>query len=336
MTDKNDIHFDEKGEENSCKVSGGPDSPDSHGAEPDNSAMSSSRRPRTFLSRSLLLILFLLLLCLAAGYYFLGNSLPPIAEKQPIAQPVTPRGPTREPAPATLETIPAERPEEKGAAEKPVGQVRTTAELTPVAPSPETDFAEPPPGEGDAGKPAGQMPAAADEVHVAPPPGPAAAELSAPPPRAYVPDKYVLQGGPFLVPENLVRAEKTVRSLGFEPRLEKGEKTVKMTRLRVGRYPLEKARAKVRELKAMAPDVFLLPKGDRAAVYAGSFSDTHRARRLAAQLYQQGVRVEEEPVKITLPVTILTFGGYADMATARQAAERARANGLEVLIVRRP
>ncbi|MCF6289689.1 MAG: SPOR domain-containing protein [Desulfobacterales bacterium] len=282
MTNKNGIDFNEKGEEGPGKVTG-----------------YSARRPRSFLSRSLLLVLFLLLLCLAAGYYFLGNSLPPVAEKQPPALVPTPAGPSRQPAPVPLETRPAERPLQKENSEKPVARGR----------------------------------AATGPALVAPATGPEPMELSAPVAR---PDKYVLQGGPFLVPEDLARAEKTIRSLGFEPRLEKGRQTTKMTRLRVGRYPLEQARARARELKALAPDVFLLPKGDRTAVYAGSFSDTRRARDLAARLARQGVRVEEEPVQVTLPVTTLTFGGYADMATARQAAERARANGLAVLIVQRP
>ncbi len=281
----------------------------------DNNDLHSDEQGKSFLARLLLLLLFLLLLCLAGGYYFLGNNGVPTAEKQPTARPLTPDIPGPAPPPAALAPTPARQLPEKGTASKPAG-------LEPV--------------EGEAGKPAPRLETAAAETPVAPPPGPEPVELSAPAPRPHVPDRYVLQGPPFLGSGNLAKAEQIVRSLGFEPRLEKGEKTVRMTRLLVGRYPLAQARARLRQLKGMAPGVFLLPQGKRTALYAGSFADARRARDLAARLNQQGVRVEEEPVEVSLAVTILTFGDYPDMATAGQAAERARANGLEVRILRRP
>jgi|GEM_PF-1219187 len=359
MADKDDFHFEEEGEESSFDMTGGFDGPGSR-KEVDADSFDSSfvQTKKRSLSRPLLLVLLLLVLCLAGVYFFLTpepapvvHAPAPVIKKQPIPLPVAPSAPASEPdrtAPGTTITgapaPPVEsavRPLEKGVVEESLSQedvaVVEPATVSPTEPTPApTTEPTPAPTTEPTTEPTPVSTTAPTTASTAP----VEAQIKTNP--AMVPSvspspsgKYVLQGGAFLVHGNLVEAEKTVRELGFEPRLETGQKTEKMTRLRVGLYAPEEARAKLKEIKGLAPDAFLVRAGDQVGVYAGSYYDLDKSRRYADSLYQQGLRVEEEYVEIPLPLTILTFGDFPDMATARQAAERARAKGLDVLIVQR-
>ncbi len=338
MADKDDFHFEEEGEESSFDMTGGVDGPGLHGDEGLDSMDSSFvQTKKRSLSRPLLLVLLLLVLCLAAGYYYL-NLTPapevkapvPVAKKQAIPLPVMPSPPPPGPAPAESGTTvapspvpaPVTRPLEKGVVEETLSQKEVAVVEPAVAPRSEPVANPSPKSEAKTeARPA-----------MKPVPEPAAVAASAP---VSPTGKYILQGGAFLVHDNLSEAEKTIRALGFEPRLEPGTKTAKMTRLRVGLYSPENARSKILEVRALAPDAFLARAGGQVGVYVGSFYDLDKARRFADTLYQKGLRVEEEYVEVSLPLTILTFGDFPDMSTARQAAERARAKGLDVLIVQR-
>jgi cell division septation protein DedD len=351
MADKDDFHFEEEGEENSFDMTGGFDGPGSRKeADADSFDSSFVQTKKRSLSRPLLLVLLLLVLCLAGVYFFLTpepapvvHAPAPVVKKQPIPLPVAPSAPASEPVRTTSGTTitgapapPVEsavRPLEKGVVEETLSQ-EDVAVVEPATVSPTEPATEPTPASTTAPT---TEPA---PVSTTAPTAQVEAQIKTKP--AMVPSvspspsgKYVLQGGAFLVHGNLVEAEKTVCELGFEPRLEAGQKTEKMTRLRVGLYAPEEARAKLKEIKELAPDAFLVRAGDQVGVYAGSYYDLDKSRRYADSLYQQGLRVEEEYVEIPLPLTILTFGDFPDMAAARQAAERARAKGLDVLIVQR-
>jgi cell division septation protein DedD len=147
---------------------------------------------------------------------------------------------------------------------------------------------------------------------------------------------YFLQAGAFLLKANLHEAEAQVRRLGYEPRVKSMRKAVPMTRLRVGAFFAEEGKAKLESLKAVAPNAFLIRQGEYVLVYAGSYQDLDRARRAADHLYQQGVRVDEEPVEAEVSLSLLSFGGFADRKAAEQAAVRARAAGLEAIVRKDP
>jgi len=150
------------------------------------------------------------------------------------------------------------------------------------------------------------------------------------------PAGYILQGGVFIVQTNLIATEKTIRALGFEPQRVASRRPVKMTRLLLGRYSPDEGRGRLHELEKLSPGAFLLKDDGQVAIYAGSYHDSAKAASYAETLSRQGLQVEEEPVEVVLPVTTLTFGDYQDMSAAREAAERARKQGLDVIIIKKP
>jgi hypothetical protein len=256
--------------------------------------------------RQLFLLLALLLVLVgAAAYFFLGE--PPAPEA---------------PLPATTVRQPIALPPPPVSSEEAL--VKT--EQMPPPPAAVGEPAAP------AAEPALPVEVAAPAGQAAPAPPPATA---APAPASDAPAKagaYSLQAGAFLVKSNLRAAEATVRRLGYEPRVKVVRRTLPMVRLRVGGFFAEEGEAKLKSLKTVAPDAFLIRQGDFVLVYAGSYQDLDRARRAADHLYQQGIRVEEEPTTAEVPLSLLSFGDFADRRAAEQAAVKAQAAGLEAVV----
>jgi hypothetical protein len=261
--------------------------------------------------RVLLLLVLLLVLAGAAAYFYLGT--PPVPETPPPAPPV--RQPIALPPPPPVNTEDA--------------TVKT--EIVPPAP-PSVDAPAAPAVKPEAPVQA-EKPAARAS---APPPSPAGPADAPAKVAAQKAGPYYLQGGAFLLKANLRQAEAQVRRLGYEPRVKSMRKTVPMTRLRVGAFFAEEGKAKLESLKAVAPNAFLIRQGEYVLVYAGSYQDLDRARRAADHLYQQGIRVDEEPTMAEVSLSLLSFGAFADRNAAEQAAVRARAAGLEAIVRKDP
>jgi cell division septation protein DedD len=273
--------------------------------------------------RMILLLVLLLVLAGAAAYFFLGS--PPVPETPPPAPPV--RQPIALPPPPVntedamvkTETVPPVPPsvEAPAAPGKPEALVKAEVPAVKAA-----------------------VPAKAEEptARAAAPPSPPPAGQAVAPAKIASPKAgpYFLHAGAFLLKANLRAAEAQVRRLGYEPRVKSMRKTVPMTRLRVGAFFAEEGKAKLDSLKAVAPNAFLIRQGEYVLVYAGSYQDLDRARRAADHLYQQGIRVEEEPVVAEVSLSLLSFGAFADRNAAEQAAVRARAAGLEAIVRKDP
>ncbi len=303
------------------------------------------RNQRGSLRQTLLLLLLLIALGGAALYHFypdLFSPAPPPPQPQPVKrQPIKlPVAAAQEPAASAQPSTPAQ----------PVPPAASQASpAIPKAEGPEpgvlTEVLPPQPAPALKSSPAPAPPPAAP-VKAAPPapePAPAAAvkgvqggEKAAPRPAApaAVAGPYVLQAGAYIVEANLQEVEATVRKLGFQPRLTRTKKGVDMTRLRVGVYKEQEAKAKVRDLSSLAPDAFYVQKKEGWVVYAGSYHSLDRARSYADRLYAKGVRVEEETARVELPMTIVYFGDFVDAAAAEKTALRARASGLDVSVVK--
>jgi hypothetical protein len=142
--------------------------------------------------------------------------------------------------------------------------------------------------------------------------------------------KYTLQAGAYLLKSNLLEAEKKVRRLGFEPRIKSVRKTMEMKRLRIGSFSPLEGKAKMKELKAMAPDAFYVRQGEQLVVYAGSYYHHYNAHKFADRLYQHGILADEERAQVGVPLMLLSFGDFPDEASAAEVAAKARAAGLEV------
>jgi cell division septation protein DedD len=146
-----------------------------------------------------------------------------------------------------------------------------------------------------------------------------------------------VQAGAFLIKGNVTEVAKKVRRLGYEPQLTTVSQMVDMTRLRIGSFTPADAKAKVQELKSQgAPDAFSIPSGEQVNVYAASFYELDKARSFADQLYAKDIRLDEETVRVKVPLTLLSFGNFPDRATAEKAAVKARAAGLDATVAGRP
>lgn len=145
---------------------------------------------------------------------------------------------------------------------------------------------------------------------------------------------YVLQIGSYILDSNMKRALEAVKSLGYEPSIVEGQKSVSMIRLRVGAYPEKIARGKLSEMQQLLPSAFLLHEGDQMALYAGSFYSLDHARVQADRIFQHEIIVYEEAVDVSVPIKSLRFGNFSDIAAAEAVAIKAKELGLESLIVK--
>lgn len=146
---------------------------------------------------------------------------------------------------------------------------------------------------------------------------------------------YTVEAGAYRLESSLKEAEERLRRIGFEPQVTTAKKALAMTRLRVGSFAPEAGRAKLEALAELAPDAFVVRKGDELVVYAASYHDLDKARRFADRLHAEGVQVEEEAAEVEVPLFLLRSGIFPDLASARAAAARVRAEGLEALVVKK-
>jgi hypothetical protein len=235
-----------------------------------------------------------------AFYYFSGLPEPPApapmrAQKQPIVVP-----------PRAAEAVPA-----------------------PAAPS-----QEPAPDSSLVEKPAVAAVAAASAPALAGSGAPSSVPLTVPSPAPIPAAGFVLDAGTFLLPSSWTGVETKVRKLGFEPHLQPVQRTVPMTRLKLGTYPPAEARNKLAELAPTVPDAFVVTRDGQSTLYAGSYLDLDRARSFADKLYAQGVTVDEEATTVPRTLQRVTFGTFPDRDTADQAAAKARAARLPVTVVK--
>jgi cell division septation protein DedD len=269
--------------------------------------------------RRLFLLLTLLLVVVGAvAYFYMGGT--PAPEAPVSAQPV--RQPIALPPP-------------------PVNSEEATVKTETVTPSPPT--AEAPAAsavKAEVPTAKASVPTKAEEAAASP----AVSSTASPTEQAAAPVKaaaakagqFVLQAGAFLLKDNLRAAEATVRRLGYEPQVQTVRRTLPMTRLRVGGFFAEEGEAKLASLKTIAPEAFLIRQGEYVLVYAGSYQNIDRARRAADHLYQQGIRVEEEPITAEVSLNLLSFGDFVDRSAAEKAAVQARAAGLEAIVRKKP
>ena len=140
---------------------------------------------------------------------------------------------------------------------------------------------------------------------------------------------YTLSAGAFLMQSSVDDVLKRVRKLGYEAQIQKIKRKVDMTRLLVGVYPEATAAQKLREVKKITPDAFSLNKGDKIAVYAGSYMVLDKARIFAdTTLIENGIRVTEEGVQIDQTLQRVTFGSFANREEALKISRKVAGQGL--------
>ncbi len=275
-------------------------------------------------------LLLLLLIVLAGGYFLLSTP----SSTQQGQQPVAVSAPKKQPIPerqVQTESIKQDVVEPKPvAASKP--QVIDTPEVVSLPPAADKSVVV-------AAPPASPAPAVTEQAAA---PVVAAAEMkktveavAAPVAVVAAPAEPValhsVLVGPFLRKADLAAATKQLERLGFEPKQTKGRGIVTMTRLLEGRYPEAEARQRLLEIKQAVGDAFILPDGDKRAIYVGSFTSVERATDYAAQLGKKGI-------KVTLVATDVEMSGHLLLAVqaapdiARQAADLIGKSGLKTQI----
>lgn len=298
------------------------------------------------------LLLLLLIVLLGAAYFFMGDLLfgpaappqPAVVKSQPQRQKIPVRKEVQQEQKAVKEvvmpaeevaSVPAEEkdapreevavvveaPVEKAvepATEEPVEAKQKSVESQPVV-------AETPAEESVVAEKESSISPVVEESKTEEKPEVAVAAVKAP---------YVLQIGAYVLDSNMKRTLEMVESLGYEPFVLEGKKAVTMTRLRVGTYPEKVAREKLSELQQMIPSAFLLHEGDQMVLYAGSYYGLDHARVQADLIYPHKIHVDEEQIDITIPIRTVRFGDFKDYSAAGIMAEKAKAAGLETLIVK--
>ncbi len=143
---------------------------------------------------------------------------------------------------------------------------------------------------------------------------------------------FTVAVGPFVNDVDLQQAIVLLEELGLQPQKVSGRGLVTMIRLLEGVYPVDEARIRLAELKEIDESAFLLPLGDKLAVYAGSFHRESWAKEMQNDLASHMVNVALVESEITMNGTLLTVL-QADQQTANEMAAHISGLGLHTQLL---
>ena len=138
---------------------------------------------------------------------------------------------------------------------------------------------------------------------------------------------FTVAVGPFINAADLQQAASLLKDLGLQPQKIPGRGQVTMIRLLEGVYPEAEARVHLKKLKKTVKSAFLLPLGDKLAVYVGSFHQESQARKMQNELALQMVKVSLVDSEVTMNGTLLV-ALQADQQTANEVAAHISSLGL--------
>ncbi len=147
-------------------------------------------------------------------------------------------------------------------------------------------------------------------------------------------ERYLLRVGPFVSKSTLEAAATQLRDMGYQPQQIAGRGMVPMIRLLEGVYPAEEARKRLKVLKEKVESAFILPTGDKRALYAGSFYDAERAEKLRSKLAARGIKLTAVTSELEMDGKLLIVD-KADQQSALQAATAISDSGLQVQMIPR-
>ncbi|MCK4503012.1 MAG: hypothetical protein KAU22_08240, partial [Desulfuromonadales bacterium] len=131
------------------------------------------------------------------------------------------------------------------------------------------------------------------------------------------PQLYTVSVGPLINSTDIYQAVKSLQELGFQPQMTPGSGPVKMFRLFEGIYSVSEARIHLAALKKNVGSAFMLPTGNKMAVYAGSFHQETRAKLMQNNLVAEKIKVELVSTEVVMNGTMLTVL-QADKQTASE------------------
>lgn len=137
--------------------------------------------------------------------------------------------------------------------------------------------------------------------------------------------------GPYLTQSGVEAAAQKLRGLGLTTATTRGRGKVAMTRLLEGVYPQDKARQRLQTVKDHVADAFMLPAGDKWAIYVGSFTDAKRALQYAEKLTGNGLTVTPVVSDVEMNGKML-IAAQSEQPRAKEIAARINAIGLQTQV----
>ncbi|ACM20741.1 SPOR domain protein [Geotalea daltonii FRC-32] len=108
-----------------------------------------------------------------------------------------------------------------------------------------------------------------------------------------------------------------------------------MNRLFYAEYPdRESAGVDLEQLRAKAPDAFIIQEGGKYVIYAGSYLKEARAAIEQDRLFDKGLRLVMKKTQVKIPVTYITAGSFPSQDDARKAADRLKKSGIKLAVVK--
>lgn len=297
-----------------------------------------------------LLVLLLLLLGVVGYLYFFTDLIrpqeappKPAPPPQVVKQPLPPKADGEASPPATVvdtakagqpaASVPAAKPAPAAPA-APVKQPAATAPAQPVKPAPVTVAPSAPlkpaataaPSKPEPQKPvtAPVKPATQVTVKKEIVPKPAAAK---PKPASKESGPWTLVVGSYVMEGALAEDMAKIRKAGLTPLITTGPKQpMAMHRLFYGAYD-DKAEAQkaVEMLKRQTGSGFLIQKGAKYEVYAGSYSLASGAESEQKRLASAGIKVTMQKTAVPVPSKKLTAGTFTDRKAAEAALKKVKA-----------
>lgn len=147
---------------------------------------------------------------------------------------------------------------------------------------------------------------------------------------------WTVVAGPYLLEEDLATDLAKVGKLGLNTAVQSGvRRKTAMHRLYMGQFnDRATAQAELEKLNKLTSDGFILDRGGKYAVYAGSYLLGSRAQSEKERMAAAGIALTIGKNDVAIPTKNLIAGTYRDKAAAESAAKKMRNAGLKCVQVR--
>jgi len=142
--------------------------------------------------------------------------------------------------------------------------------------------------------------------------------------------KWTVVAGPYLLEETLATDMAKIAKTGLSATVHSGgHKKSAMHRLFLGQFDdRAAAQAELDKLKKVTSDAFILDRGGKHTVYAGSYLLVSRAESEKERLAAAGFSLALKRADVAIPSKRLIIGTYRDKAAAEAAAKKLRNAGV--------
>ncbi len=142
--------------------------------------------------------------------------------------------------------------------------------------------------------------------------------------------------GPYLLEEDLATDLAKAGKAGLNATVQQGSRRkAAMHRLFLGQFDdRAAARAELERLNKLTSDGFIIDRGGKHAVYAGSYLLASRAQSEKERLAAAGIALTISRTDVAIPAKVLNAGTYRDRGAAEAAARKLRGAGIKSVQVR--